>query len=133
MTEAKILRDYRSIAVVGASANPERASYQIVHYLINHGFRVYPVNPNTKEILGMTSYPDLSSIPEEVEIINIFRRSEEVLPVVDEAVKIGAKAIWMQPGVINEAAAAKARDAGLVVVMDKCIREEHERLAGKAS
>ena len=133
MVEAKILNKYRSIAVVGASANPERASYQVASYLMEHGYQVHPVNPNTKEILGRPSYPDLSSIPEKVEVVDIFRRSEEVMPIVEGAIKIGAKAVWMQEGVINQEAAAKARDAGLLVVMDKCIRDEHQHLTEKVN
>ena len=131
MVEARILNKYHSIAVVGASANPERASHQVASYLMEHGYQVYPVNPNAGEILGRPSYPDLSSIPERVEVIDIFRRAEDVMPIVGEAIKIGARVIWMQAGVANEAAAAKARDAGLLVVMDKCIREEHQRLTGE--
>jgi predicted CoA-binding protein len=127
--EREILNKYRSIAVVGASANPERPSYQIASYLMEQGYQVYPVNPNAREILGRPSYPSLSSIPDAVEVVDIFRRSEDVVPIIDEAIKIGAKAVWMQEGVINEAAAAKARGAGLLVVMDKCIREEHEHLS----
>ena len=129
MVEREILNRYRSIAVVGASANPERPSYQIASYLMEQGYQVYPVNPNAREILGRPSYPSLSSIPDAVEVVDIFRRSEDVVPIVDEAIKIGAKAVWMQEGVISEAAAAKARDAGLLVVMDKCIREEHEHFS----
>jgi predicted CoA-binding protein/rubrerythrin len=128
MVEARILNEYRVIAVVGASTNPERASYQVVGYLMEHGYRVYPVNPNAREILGRLSYPDLGSIAEKVEVVDIFRRSEEVMPIVEEAIRIGAKAVWMQKSIINEEAEAKARDAGLLVVMDKCIREEHQRL-----
>jgi predicted CoA-binding protein len=127
--EREILNKYRSIAVVGASANPERPSYQIASYLMEQGYQVYPVNPNAREILGRPSYPSLSSIPDAVEVVDIFRRSEDVVPIIDEAIKIGAKAVWMQEGVINEAAAAKARGAGLLVVMDKCVREEHEHLS----
>jgi predicted CoA-binding protein len=132
MLEAKILNEYKSIAMAGASANPERASYQVASYLMEKGYQVYPVNPNAKEILGKTSYPDLDSIPEKVEVVNIFRRSEDVMPIVGQAIKIGAKVVWMQAGVVNEEAAAKARDAGLLVVMDKCIREEHQRLTKTA-
>ncbi len=124
--EARILNECNSIAVVGASSNPERASYQVISYLMEHGYEVHPVNPNAREILGKPSYPDLSSIPEEVEVVDIFRRSEEVMPIVEAAIKIGAKAVWMQAGVVNEEAAAKARDAGLLVVMDSCIREAHQ-------
>ena len=131
MVEARILNEYRNIAVVGASSNPERASYQVVSCLMEQGYQVYPVNPKAQEILGRPSYPDLGSITERVEVVDIFRRSEEVMPIVEEAIKIGAKAVWMQKSVINEEAAARARDAGLLVVMDKCICEEHQRLAEK--
>jgi predicted CoA-binding protein len=133
MLEARILSDYRSIAVVGASANPERLSYQVASYLIGEGYQVYPVNPNSGEILGRPSYPSLSSITEPVEVVNIFRHSEHVMPIVDEAIRIGAKAVWMQAGVVNEKAAAKARNAGLLVVMNKCIREEHQHLGKKVN
>ncbi len=128
MIEEEILDKYHTIAVVGASPNPERPSHGVAGYLMEHGYQVIPVNPNAREVLGETSYPSLSSIPEKVEVVDIFRRSEEVLPIVDEAIKIGARAIWMQEGVVNEAAAAKARDAGLLVVMDKCMFKEHRRL-----
>jgi predicted CoA-binding protein len=131
MVEARILDEYHTVAVVGASTKPERDSYQVVSYLLEQGYQVYPVNPNAREILGTPSYPDLSSIKDAVEVVDIFRRPEEVMPVVEEAIKIGAKAVWMQKTIVNEAAAAKARDAGLLVVMDKCIREEHERLTAE--
>ena len=128
MVEEKILREYRTVALVGASPDPKRPSYRVANYLSEQGYHVIPVNPHAQEILGKTSYPDLSSIPEKVEVVDIFRKSEEVMPIVDEAIKIGAKAVWMQEGVINEEAAAKARNAGLLVVMDKCMRKEHLRL-----
>ncbi len=133
MLEAKILNEYRTIAVVGASPNPKRPSHQVASYLMEHGYHVTPVNPNAQEILGKTSYPDLSSIPEKVEVVDIFRRSEKVMPIVDEAIKIGAKVVWMQEGIINEEAAAKAREAGLLVVMDKCMFKEHQRLTQNGS
>src|SRR4030042_91695 len=123
--EADILNKYRNVAVVGASSNPERPSYIVVGYLMKHGYHVIPVNPNEQKILGKTSYPNLSSIPEKVEVVDIFRRSEDVMPIVDEAIKIGAKVVWMQEGIVNEEAAAKARNAGLLVVMDKCMRKQH--------
>ncbi len=131
MLEQKILKDYHRVAVVGASSNPERDSYKVASYLMEHGYQVIPVNPNAAEILGKTSYPDLSSIPETVEVVDVFRRPEEVLSVVDQAIRIGAKAAWMQKGVVNEEAAQKARDAGLLVVMDKCMHEEHQQLTKK--
>ena len=131
MLEAKILNEYHTVAIVGASPNPERPSYRVTSYLIRKGYHVIPVNPNAQQILGKTSYPDLTSIPEPVEVVDIFRRSEEVMPIVEEAIKIGAKVVWMQEGVINEEAASRARDAGLLVVMDKCMRKEHLRLKQK--
>ena len=123
--EEKILKEYRTVAIVGASSNPERPSFRVVRYLSKHGYNVIPVNPNEREILGMTCYPNLSSIPEKVEVVDIFRKPEAVMPIVEEAIKIGAKVIWMQEGVINEEAAAKARNAGLLVIMDKCMRKHH--------
>ena len=123
--EEKILKEYRTVAIVGASSNPEHPSFIVFSYLSKHGYHVIPVNPNEREILGMTCYPNLSSIPEKVEVVDIFRKSEAVMPIVEEAIKIGAKVIWMQEGVINEAAAARAREAGLLVVMDKCMRKQH--------
>jgi predicted CoA-binding protein len=123
--EEKILKEYRTVAVVGASSNPEHPSFIVLSYLSEHGYNVIPVNPNEREILGMTCYPNLSSIPEKVEVVDIFRKSEAVMPVVEEAIKIGAKVVWMQEGVVNEEAAAKAREAGLLVVMDKCMRKQH--------
>jgi predicted CoA-binding protein len=126
------LKQYHTVAVVGASANPERPSHIVFSYLAEQGYHVIPVNPAVKKILGKTSYPDLSSIPEKVEVVDVFRKSEEVMPIVDEAIKIGAKAVWMQEGVINKEAAAKAKAAGLLVVMDKCMRKEHMRLIQKS-
>jgi len=129
MQEATILNNYRTIAMVGLSPDPNRPSHRVAKYLINHGYKVIPVNPDTQEILGIRSYSDMSSIPEPIEIVDIFRRSEEVMPIVDEAIKIGAKVVWMQEGVINEEAALRARDAGLLVVMDRCMLKEHKRLS----
>lgn len=101
MGEAEVLKKYRRVAVVGASPKPERPSYGVASYLIDHGYDVVPVNPNAEEILGRKSYPDLSAIPGKVEVVDIFRRPEDVPPIVEEAIKIGAKAIWMQEGIIN--------------------------------
>ncbi len=131
MLEEEILEKYHNVAVVGASPNPERPSYRVAKYLSEHGYNIFPVNPNVREILGLTSYKDLSSIPEKVEVVDIFRRSEEVMQVVEEAIKIEARVVWMQTGIINEEAARKARDAGLMVVMDRCMLEEHESLSRK--
>jgi predicted CoA-binding protein len=119
-----ILRRYRTIAVVGASNDTAKPAGFVPAYLIEHGYRVIPVNPTETEVLGETSYPDLASVPEPVEVVDIFRHAEDVPPVVDEAIRIGAKAIWMQLGIVNEAAAQKAREAGLDVVMDRCMKTE---------
>ncbi|MBN2099900.1 MAG: CoA-binding protein [Dehalococcoidia bacterium] len=99
-------------------------------YLREQGYRVIPVNPLFSQVLGETSYPDLVAIPEKVDVVDIFRRAEDVPPVVDQAISIGAKVVWMQQGVVNEAAASRAREAGLQVVMDKCMRKEHLRMRG---
>ena len=116
--------------MVGLSANPERPSYIVAKYLKEHGYKIIPVNPNENTVLGQKSYPDLSSIPEKIDVVDIFRRSEDVLPIAREAIRIGAKAVWMQEGVKNEEAAAVAREAGLKVVMNKCMRKQHIRLFG---
>ena len=108
----------KTIAVVGLSPNPERDSYRVSKYMQQQGYRIIPVNPMADEVLGEKSYPDLKSVPEPVDMVDIFRRSELVAPVVDEAIEVGAKYIWMQDGVVDEVAAKKASDAGLLVVMD---------------
>ena len=115
-----VLRTAKAIAVVGFSPKKSRPSYLVGCYLIQAGFHVFPVNPGHSEI-----YPDLYSIPEPVDVVNIFRRSEEVLPVVIEAISIKAKTIWMQQGIVNNEAAALAEQAGLVVIMDRCLKIDH--------
>jgi hypothetical protein len=122
-----LLRDTRTIAVVGLSSRPERAGYYVPAYLQAHGYRIIPVNPNLEQALGEKSYPDLLSLPEPVDLVLIFRRSEQVLLVAEQAVQIGAKAVWMQTGIINEEAAQIARQAGLEVVMDRCMMVEHRQ------
>ncbi|MCL0069502.1 CoA-binding protein [Dehalococcoidia bacterium] len=129
--EEEILNSSKTIAVVGLSPRRERPSFTVASYLKEQGFSIIPVNPTVAEILGERSYPDLSSIPGRVDVVDIFRRSEEVLPIVEEAIKIGAKSVWMQEGVINEDAASRAREAGLLVITDKCMLKEHRRLVGK--
>ena len=126
--EAEILNSSRVVAVVGLSAKPDRPSYRVASYLKENGYKIIPVNPGEAEILGEVCYPDLSSIPEPVDVVDIFRRAEEVSAIVEEAIKIGVKAVWMQEGVINEEAAARAREAGLAVVMDRCMFKEHRKL-----
>jgi len=127
----RVLKTYRNVAMVGASARTERPSYTVNEYLPRNGYNVIPVNPGEKEIMGRPSYPDLASIPERVEVVDVFRKPEQVGPIVEEAIKIGAKVVWMQEGIVNEEAAARARNAGLTVIMDKCMRKEHLRLHGE--
>lgn len=126
--EEEILKSSRVVAIVGLSPKPERPSYGVGDYLKEHGYKIIPVNPMEKEILGEVSYPDLKSIPEKVDIVDIFRRPEDVPPIVEEAIKIGAKVVWMQEGIVNEAAARRAGEAGLRVVMNRCIKKEHQKL-----
>ncbi len=127
--QLKSLLDHsQTIAVVGLSPKMQRPSNAVAAYLINQGYSVIPVNPGHSEILGHACYPDLKSIPGKVDIVDIFRRSSEIGPIVDQAVEIGAGAVWMQQGIINEEAAHIALDAGLRVVMDLCIKIEHSRL-----
>jgi predicted CoA-binding protein len=134
MNDEEMLKDIllstKTIASVGLSTNPMKASYGVVAYLQARGYHIIPVNPKATEILQEKAYPDLSSIPEKVDVVQIFRRPEDVPPVVDEAIKIGAKVVWMQEGIVNEEAAEKAREAGLQVVMDACMRATHQRLIG---
>ena len=124
------LRKSKTIAVVGMSPRPNRPSHYVAKYLMEQGYKVIPVNPAVEEVLGMKSYPDIVSIPERVDMVDIFRRSNQVPPVVENAIEAGAQFIWMQDGVINEEAAAKARAAGMSVVMDNCTLREHSRLYG---
>lgn len=123
-----ILSTPQTIAVVGCSPNPERDSYRIAKLLQTRGHHVIPVNPGFQEILGETCYAGLQEIPEPVDMVDIFRRSEHVAPIVEEAIATGAKIVWMQLGVIDEQAAAKAQEAGLTVVMDRCPAIEYRRL-----
>ena len=129
-TLRRILGEYRVLAVVGLSADWYRPSYFAAKYMQEHGYRVIPVNPKYGEILGEKCYPSLRAIPEKVEIVDIFRKTQDVMPVADEAIAIGAKVLWQQLGVKNEAAAARARAAGLEAVMDRCVKIEHGRLFG---
>ncbi len=130
-TESEILESYRVVAVVGLSANEERDSFRVAKYLKEHGYKIIPVNPMAQEVLGQKCYPDLTSVPERVEIVDIFRRASDVPPVVEQAINIGAKAVWMQEGIVNEDAALLARQAGIQVVMDRCIRKVHEEISGR--
>jgi predicted CoA-binding protein len=120
--------EMKRIAVVGLSSDPSRPSYDVARYLQRQGYSIIPVNPKETEVLGEKSYPTLSDIPEPPDVVDVFRRPEYVGEIVDEAVKVGAKAVWLQLGVINEEAARKAREAGLLVVMDRCMKIEHHML-----
>jgi predicted CoA-binding protein len=124
----EILRAYKNVAVVGLSSDESRPSYGVSRYLQKRGYKIIPVNPKETEILGEKVYPSLSDIPDKVDIVDIFRRSEFVPPIADEAIKIGAKVIWFQEGVINHPAAIRASQQGVLVVMDKCILKEHRKL-----
>ena len=126
---SEVLQSARTIAVVGLSAKRFRPSYGVAEYLKRAGYRIIPVNPEETEILGEKCYPDLDSVPEPVDVVDIFRRSEFVAEIVEAAIRKGAKAVWMQEGVIHEEAARRAVDAGLAVVMDRCILKDHRRLA----
>ena len=125
-----ILKENRRIAVVGLSANPMRPSYFAAKYLKDHGYQIIPVNPNYEEILGEKCYPDLLSVPGGIDVVDLFQKPEQVSAFIDQAIAVGAKVVWMQLGIINESAAEKARDAGLEVVMDRCMKIEYARLFG---
>jgi len=126
--EKDILNIGKIIAVVGLSPDETRPSFRVADYLKNEGYTIIPVNPTADEILGEKCYPNLSSIPVKVDIVDVFRKSDALTPIVEESIKIGAKAVWMQEGVINEAAYEIAKAAGLLVVMDKCILKEHKKI-----
>lgn len=127
----RVLTQYRTVAIVGASDNPKRPSHRVAELLKGEGYRIIPVTPKAERILGETAYPDLASIPVQVEVVDVFRRPEEVLPIAEEAIAVRAKALWMQEGIINEEAATRAREAGLTVVMDRCMRKEVLRRLGR--
>lgn len=123
-----VLRSARTIAVIGLSSKRFRPSFGVAEYMQSSGYRIIPVNPFETEVLGEKAYPELDRVPGTVDIVDIFRRSEFVPEIVEAAIRIGARAIWMQEGVVHEDAAARARAAGLEVVMDRCILKEHRRL-----
>lgn len=126
----RILRDSGTIAVVGLSATWHRPSYFAAKYMQEHGYKIIPVNPNYAEILGEKCYASIGEVPHEIDIVDVFQRAEAVAPVADAAIEAGAKVLWMQLGIVHEAAARKAADAGLQVVMDRCVKIEHARLFG---
>ncbi|MBF7081902.1 CoA-binding protein [Desulfallas sp. Bu1-1] len=127
-TIRRLLQKSKTIAVVGLSDKPHRDSYRVAGYMQQNGYRIMPVNPRAKTVLGEKAYQNLLDIAEKVDIVNIFRRSEQVLPVVEEALQLKPRAIWLQLGIINEKAAELAHSAGVTFVMDKCIKVEHARL-----
>lgn len=122
-----ILETSQVIAVVGLSRQAGRPSYQVAEYLKSAGYRIIPVNPAETEVLGERAYASLEEVPERIDLVNVFRRSEFVPPIVESAIRIGAQAVWMQEGVLHEEAARQAQEAGLEVVMDRCLMKEHRR------
>jgi uncharacterized protein len=129
-TLRRILKDSRIIAIVGLSAEWHRPSYFAAKYMQEHGYRVIPVNPKYERILGERCYRSLRDVPEKIDVVDVFRRTQDVGPIADDAIAVGARVLWEQLGVRNEAAAAKARAAGLETVMDRCVKIEHARLFG---
>lgn len=129
-TLRQVLVESRTIAVVGLSANWWRPSYFAAKYLQDHGYRIIPVNPGYESILGERCYARLEDVPEQIDVVDLFQRPEKVEPHVDAAIRLGVPVLWMQIGVINDAAAAKARKAGMTVIMDRCMKIEHARLFG---
>lgn len=125
--EREILKQYKTIVVVGASSLPEKASHWVSKYMIEQGYRVIPVNPDEVEVFGVPCYPDLASVPEPVEFVNVFRRPQFCADVVREAISAGAKAVWLQQGIVSEEARGLAEDAGLTFVQDRCVLQEHRR------
>ncbi|MCZ6724495.1 MAG: CoA-binding protein [Gammaproteobacteria bacterium] len=130
VTLRRILSTHKRVAMVGLSADWWRPSFFAAKYLLEHGFKVIPVNPKYQEILGQKCYPDLKSIPTPVDIVDLFQKMERVPPFVDDAIEIGAKVVWMQLGIINRQAAQKALDSGLEVIMDRCMKIEYARIFG---
>ena len=128
----RILKDSHVIAVVGLSNHPERPSYRVAGYLKAQGYQIIPVNPALTEVLGEKSYPDLAAIPGPVDVVDVFRKPEDALPIVEAAIAKGSKVVWLQEGVVNQPAAERAEAAGLLVVMDHCMLKEHKRRRGDA-
>jgi uncharacterized protein len=128
-TIQRILDECKTIAVVGLSSDPSRPSHGVSSYMRRQGYRVIPVNPNETEVFGEKAYPELAAVPEEIDLVDVFRRSDEAGKAVDEAIAAGAKAVWLQEGVIDRNAAQRALAAGLLVVMDRCWLKEHIRIS----
>ncbi|NNC77713.1 MAG: CoA-binding protein [Woeseiaceae bacterium] len=129
-TLRRILKQSRTLAIVGLSANWYRPSFFAAKYMQEHGYRIIPVNPAYEEVLGEKCYPSLKEVPEEIDIVDCFRKSQDIEPIAKQAIEIGAKVLWMQLGVVNEKVATMAREAGLEVVQDRCVKIEHGRLFG---
>ncbi len=129
MNVTELLKTSRTIAVVGLSGKRFRPSYGVAEYMQRNGYRIIPVNPLEETVLGEKCYPDLDGIPDRIDIVDIFRRAEFVPEIVEAAIRVGARAVWMQEGVVHEEAAERARAAGLAVVMDRCILKDHRRMA----
>ena len=125
--EREILQTYPTIAVVGASSIPEKPSHWVSEYMIEQGYRVIPVNPDETEVFGVPCYPDLASVPEPVEFVNVFRRPQYCADVVREAIAVGAKAVWLQQGIVSEEARRLAEEAGITFVQNRCVLQEHRR------
>jgi len=128
----KILRDSRTVAMVGLSARPEQDSYRVARYLIDHGYEVIPINPSADQILGRKSYASLRDLPQPPDVVDVFRRAEFAPEIVEDAIAAKAKAVWLQLGLVHRDAARRAREAGLLVVMDRCMKREHECMTGAA-
>jgi predicted CoA-binding protein len=128
----ELLKSAKTIAVVGISHKEDRDSYKVAKYLKEHGYKIIPVNPKYKEVLGEPCYPDLKSVPEKIDVVDIFRNIDAIPGIVDEAINVGAGAVWMQLGLAHNESAEKARQAGLKVVMNKCMKIEHQRLLSSA-
>ena len=128
-----ILKSVRTVACVGVSSNPQKPSYGIFQYLVEAGYHMVPVNPTTPDIMGRLTYPDVVSIPQKIDVVQVFRKPEDVPPVVEQAIRAGAKVVWMQEGIVNPQAARQAEEAGLKVVMDRCMMKTHQRLLGGLS
>ena len=128
----EILKNNTTIAVVGLSPKPERPSNQVAQYMLETGYQIIPVNPGHHQILNQTCYPDLLSVPGNIDIVNIFRRSDQVMPIVQDAITKKAKVVWMQEGIVNEEAAKLARDQGLFVIMDRCIKIDHKQFVNRS-
>ncbi len=127
-----VLTSAHTVATVGVSSNPEKPSYGIFQYLAEAGYNMIPVNPTVPEVLGRKSYPDLKSIPEKIDVVQVFRKPEDVPAVVEQAIQAGARVVWMQEGIVNQQAAERAEQAGLKVVMDRCMMKTHQRLVRRA-